>query len=51
MTGPERDERIRRWRLALGGEEDGLLDVTDGRIDRALSALYAGSAAGQGARR
>ena len=51
MTGPERDERIRRWRLALGGEEDGLLDETDGRIDRALSALYAGSAAGQGARR
>lgn len=34
-------ERLRRWRLAMGGQgEDGLSD-TDVRIDRALTALYA----------
>ena len=42
----ERDERLRRWRLAMGGEDDGLLDEADGRIDRALSALYAGGQPG-----
>lgn len=42
-------ERLRRWRLAMGGDEDAALSETDARIDRALSALYAG--AGQGGRR
>jgi Mg-chelatase subunit ChlD len=32
-------ERLRRWRLALGGDEGGLSD-RDRRIDQALSALY-----------
>lgn len=35
------DERLRRWRLALGGNDDALLDEQDLRLDRALSALYA----------
>jgi Mg-chelatase subunit ChlD len=37
------DERLRRWRLALGGEEDGTgvaLNPTDSGIDAALTALY-----------
>ena len=37
------DERMRRWRLVLGGEQDGTgesLDGDDARIDAALSALY-----------
>lgn len=34
------NERIRRWRLAMGGDEDEALSETDIRIDRALSALY-----------
>lgn len=42
-------ERLRRWRLAMGGDEDAALSETDARIDRALSALYAG--AGHGWRR
>jgi len=46
MNGEQRDERVRRWRLALGGEEDDLLGESDSRIDRALSALYAGSGSG-----
>lgn len=34
--------RERRWRLALGGDDDGggCFDARDGRLDRALSALY-----------
>jgi hypothetical protein len=32
-------ERLRRWRLALGGDEGGLSE-RDRRIDQALSALY-----------
>jgi Mg-chelatase subunit ChlD len=40
-TGP--DERLRRWRLVLGGADDGIgvpLSGSDGRIDSALGALY-----------
>ncbi len=37
------DERLRRWRLALGGDADGTgrdLTGTDARVDAALAALY-----------
>ena len=34
------DERRRRWRLALGGDDTEGLSQRDGRIDRALAALY-----------
>ena len=34
------DERRRRWRLALGGEDTDGLSERDLRMDRALSALY-----------
>src|SRR5262249_7716401 len=34
------DERRRRWRLALGGDDDEGLSARDVRIDRALGALY-----------
>jgi Mg-chelatase subunit ChlD len=37
----QRHERGRRWRLALGGEDDGGLSERDRRIDRALTMLYA----------
>ena len=40
----ETDERLRRWRLVLGGNEaDGVgcsLSVADAAIDRAMAALY-----------
>ncbi|WP_055590390.1 VWA domain-containing protein [Streptacidiphilus griseoplanus] len=42
------DERLRRWRLVLGGEQDGTgcrLGGRDAAMDRALAALYRG---GQG---
>jgi Mg-chelatase subunit ChlD len=39
MTRPP-DERRRRWRLALGGEDSDGLTERDIRMDRALSALY-----------
>jgi Mg-chelatase subunit ChlD len=42
------DERMRRWRLVLGGEQDGTgesLDGDDVRVDAALSALYDADAA------
>ena len=42
-------ERLRRWRLAMGGTEGADLSETDQRIDRALTALYATS--GQPGRR
>ncbi|MFN0191875.1 MAG: VWA domain-containing protein [Aestuariivirga sp.] len=45
---PEPQERVRRWRLALGDEEDASsLSDRDRRIDQALSALY-GSGGGTG---
>lgn len=40
MNGRDNQEGIRRWRLAMGGNEDNGLSETDARIDRALSALY-----------
>ncbi|MEM7203483.1 MAG: VWA domain-containing protein [Planctomycetota bacterium] len=42
MTHPERAERLRRWRLALGvdGDERIALSSEDRRIDAALAALY-----------
>lgn len=46
MSDSETDERIRRWRLAMGGEDDDALSETDIRIDRALSALYRGGEQG-----
>jgi Mg-chelatase subunit ChlD len=54
MTGGP-DERLRRWRLALGGADDGIgvpLNGFDARIDSALGALYDSDAGGgrQGAR-
>jgi len=36
------EERRRRWRLALGGEDDAGLSEADVRVDRALTALYGG---------
>jgi Mg-chelatase subunit ChlD len=41
MTAPE--ERLRRWRLVLGGADDGTevaLERTDAGVDAALAALY-----------
>lgn len=46
MSEGETDERTRRWRLAMGGEDDGALSENDLRIDRALSALYRGAEQG-----
>ena len=43
MSEPDADERMRRWRLALGGGDDGTgmpLAGDDARIDAALGALY-----------
>jgi Mg-chelatase subunit ChlD len=40
-------ENTRRWKLALGGDEDGLSD-RDKRMSQALSALYEQSPAGKG---
>ncbi|MDH6110918.1 Mg-chelatase subunit ChlD [Kitasatospora sp. MAP12-15] len=45
-TTPEADERLRRWRLVLGGEADGTgcrLTGRDAGMDRALTALYRGT--------
>jgi VWA domain containing CoxE-like protein len=39
MTLPD-NERRRRWRLALGGDDTDCLSERDIRMDRALSALY-----------
>jgi Mg-chelatase subunit ChlD len=44
------EERERRWRLALGGEDDAL-DKDDQRLSGALSALYASNDDGGGKRR
>ena len=40
------DGRRRRWRLALGGDDDACLSARDRRIDAALSALYERRSAG-----
>ncbi|OCC04706.1 hypothetical protein BA190_12605 [Labrys sp. WJW] len=42
-------ERRRRWRLALGGDDDTDLSPDDVRMDRALSALYGDGEGGKGA--
>ncbi|MBE3009779.1 VWA domain-containing protein [Microbispora sp. NEAU-D428] len=34
------DERLRRWRLVLGGAAEGTLEGADARMDAALTALY-----------
>src|SRR5882724_3312217 len=48
MSGAS-NERLRRWRLALGGDkDDGDLGERDRRLDRALAMLY--DAPAQGAR-
>lgn len=51
MTSPARDdhERLRRWRLLLGGQADGTgvsLSGDDARVDSVLDALYRGGANG-----
>ena len=46
-----REERLRRWRLVLGGESDGTgcaLSGRDAAMDRTLAAVYAPGAAGGG---
>jgi len=45
------DERRRRWRLALGGDDAEGLSERDVRMDRALAALYEGTPAGGTKRR
>src|SRR5258708_39315426 len=50
MTLPD-DERRRRWRLALGGEETDGLSERDIRMDRALAALYGRGEDGGGPKR
>src|SRR6266516_2233936 len=42
------EERRRRWRLALGGDDDDGLSERDGRMDRALAALYDRGSSGGG---
>ncbi|WP_406184372.1 VWA domain-containing protein [Streptomyces sp. NBC_01006] len=47
------DDRLRRWRMVLGGEEDGTGCVLGGRdaaMDTALSALYGRGGGGSGQR-
>jgi hypothetical protein len=46
MSEAATNERLRRWRLAMGGEDQNGLGETDLRIDRALSALYASAPQG-----
>ena len=48
---PAADERLRRWRLVLGGDADGTgcrLSGRDAAMDRALGALYRGNAGNAG---
>jgi Mg-chelatase subunit ChlD len=48
MTGTG-DERARRWRLALGGDEKAVpLNSRDLRLDRALAGLYNANSGGKG---
>jgi Mg-chelatase subunit ChlD len=47
MTSPD-EERRRRWRLALGGDDVDGLSERDQRMDRALAVLYDRAGAGQG---
>lgn len=53
-TATEKEERLRRWRLALGSEAEGGcggLSGDDVRMDAALAKLYGGDARGGGGRR
>lgn len=43
-----RDERMRRWQLALGGEDQSCLSERDQRLSLALSALYNAPPQGKG---
>jgi Mg-chelatase subunit ChlD len=48
---PAVSERLRRWRLVLGGDSDGTqetLSGTDARVDAALEALYGSQGQGEG---
>src|SRR5262249_39589095 len=47
MPRPD-DERRRRWRLALGGEDAEGLSERDARMARALPALYERGGSGEG---
>jgi Mg-chelatase subunit ChlD len=40
MAMTSKDERLRRWRLALGGDDVADLSERDQRMDQALAALY-----------
>jgi len=46
MTGTTQEERRRRWRLALGGDDADGLSARDQRVDQALAALYGRDGAG-----
>lgn len=49
MTQPDQKERERRWRLALGDDEEkSSLSERDRRIDVALTALYGSGGSGEG---
>lgn len=49
MTSADEKERYRRWRLALGDDEDqSSLSERDLRLDRALSAIYGGGGGTEG---
>ncbi len=50
MTDASKEERERRWRLAVGGEDDEL-PKGDQRLSAALSALYQDPPEGEGKRR
>lgn len=47
----QNNERTRRWRLALGGEDDAGLSDRDKRLDAALAGLYDGGQGKGGGRR
>ena len=53
VTTTAQEERRRRWRLVLGGEDADGLSERDLRIDRALAALYdrGGGSSGSGQNR
>jgi Mg-chelatase subunit ChlD len=49
-----KSERLRRWRLAIGGEDSGGLSERDNRLDKALAGLYdsaGGGRSGKGAQK
>jgi len=48
MTDASRNERTRRWRLVLGGDDQTGLSERDRRIDAALAGLYEASSGNKG---